>query len=313
MLNTNPVAVNDNIGVMSYSLSTDNSEKFEIISPILQDIFEFSINDIANNSKLIWDNIDSKFIVPIQIMIEESANELKPLITNFKYNAPSGKSKWLAINGIPNKKENGSITWLIIMQDLTKSRNANHNVQKLNFIYSTLLETLQDAVIVAKENFNIVSYNKSAEIFFGYKPHEVIAKDLHLLIPEQKRESHKIYLSEFINSNQKTKFIGNYRDVEYLDKQGNIHKGSAAVGKVVYDGEIMLIFTMRPVSKIIEDFSSRLLTSFISNFESMHEMIRFIKSDIDNINKDELLGKLDLLDNIANETIDEIIKTLNNR
>ena len=85
--------------------------------------------------------------------------------------------------------------------------------------YRSIVETTQDAIILADLNGNVLSWNKAAEHMFGYPAHEIVGKPLTLLMPVRYRESHKNGLKCICVSHEK-RVIGKTVELHGLRKSG---------------------------------------------------------------------------------------------
>jgi len=69
--------------------------------------------------------------------------------------------------------------------------------------YRTLTETASDAIITIDETSKIIYVNEAVEEMFGYKPFELIGKNLTELMPERFRSRHNAGISRYLLSGKK--------------------------------------------------------------------------------------------------------------
>lgn len=103
-----------------------------------------------------------------------------------------------------------------------------------------IVQTAVDGIIMINGHGIIQSFNHSAEKLFGWESHEVIGKNINILMPEPDRSHHDGYLSNY----QKTgipKIIGSGREVTGLRKDGSLMPMRLAVGRVELSGEQMYV------------------------------------------------------------------------
>jgi len=100
----------------------------------------------------------------------------------------------------------------------------------------TILDTTVDGIITINARGIIESFNKAAEQIFGYESHEVVGKNIHMLMPSPYQEEH----DEYIRSYQETghgKIIGIGREVEGIRKNGDVFPMDLAVSEMqLHDG-----------------------------------------------------------------------------
>lgn len=67
--------------------------------------------------------------------------------------------------------------------------------------YRVLAETAPEAIITMDSDSVILSVNPATERIFGYKPDELVGKDMCVLIPERLREAHRAGVKRYRESN----------------------------------------------------------------------------------------------------------------
>ncbi|MDH5750599.1 MAG: ATP-binding protein, partial [Rhodospirillales bacterium] len=85
----------------------------------------------------------------------------------------------------------------------------------------TVVDSAPDGFITINEIGTIERYNLAAENIFGYRSHEVIGKNVKMLMPEPYHSQHDGYLLKFMTTGEK-KIIGKSREVEGLRKDGTV-------------------------------------------------------------------------------------------
>ncbi len=93
----------------------------------------------------------------------------------------------------------------------------DHETTKtLNIINSTV-----DGLIVINESGIIENYNPACERILGYKKHEVMGKNLKMLLPEGHSQAHDGYMLKYING-AAPGIIGKGRELEARHKDGSL-------------------------------------------------------------------------------------------
>ncbi|MHA7059852.1 PAS domain-containing sensor histidine kinase [Aquimarina sp. M1] len=92
--------------------------------------------------------------------------------------------------------------------------------EKNNNIFKILSEAISEGIIVVNEQQTIVATNGSANDIFGYEEHELVDKELTILIPQKHHTKHADYVKKFIaDSGKRTMGIG--RDLFGIRKDGS--------------------------------------------------------------------------------------------
>lgn len=89
----------------------------------------------------------------------------------------------------------------------------------MDTIYQTIIMTANDAIILSDSKGIIVSWNKAAEIIFGYIEKEAINQRLELIIPQRFQEAHQKGMERFLKTNT-PQVIGKTVELFGLRKSG---------------------------------------------------------------------------------------------
>jgi two-component system sensor kinase FixL len=138
---------------------------------------------------------------------------------------------------------------LSIVQDLRALDAAAHARKEGEARFRTVLETIQDALVVIDERGTIEAFSPSAERMFGYTAAEAIGQNVKILMPSPYQERHDSYLEHYLSTGER-RIIGIGRVVTGLRKDGSTFPIELSVGEVVLEGR--RIFT-----GFVRDLTSR--------------------------------------------------------
>ncbi len=114
---------------------------------------------------------------------------------------------------------NGSAHLVAVLRDMSDNTNLLEEFKNLEENYSTLSETINEALIRIDENFTIVFANSAVTGVFGYEKEELIGQNFEILFPpeifERYRENFKKY---FLIDEEHRRSIGLEKSVELLGK-----------------------------------------------------------------------------------------------
>ncbi|MBT7942414.1 MAG: PAS domain S-box protein, partial [Alphaproteobacteria bacterium] len=96
---------------------------------------------------------------------------------------------------------------------------------------SAVIGSMVDGVITIDERGLITSNNPAAETIFGYRPNEMLDKNVSMLMPEPHQNSHNDYLANYRNGGE-AHFIGTTREVRGLHKDGKEFPLSIAISEI---------------------------------------------------------------------------------
>ncbi len=93
---------------------------------------------------------------------------------------PDGSKKWVISRGEPRRDASGRITWLRgTLQDITERKRS----QEVKALLASIVESSEDAIIGKALDGTILSWNKGAEILYGYSAGEVMGRPISILAP----------------------------------------------------------------------------------------------------------------------------------
>ena len=96
-----------------------------------------------------------------------------------------------------------------------------------------ILDSIVDGIISIDENGVILSFNAGAEKLFGYKAHEIIDKNIKILMPNKYSEHHDHYIQNYLTTGIQ-KIIGSGRDVTAKRKNGSEFPMHLSVAEMSY-------------------------------------------------------------------------------
>ncbi len=159
---------------------------------------------------------------------------------------------WARANAI--RDESGGILGLIAtISDITARKQAEEAVRVSQARFAGIVEIANDAIISLDSSQRITLFNKGAENIFGYTAAEVLGQPLSLLLPKRFAASHSHHVSNFAQSGQRSRQMGQRREIFGRRKDGTEFPAEASISHLELGGEI--IFTA-----ILRDISARIAT-----------------------------------------------------
>lgn len=119
-----------------------------------------------------------------------------------------------------------------------------------NFNKSASEQALKQAIVAVvsiDENNLITFYNSAAEKLWGYSPHEVMGKNIRLLVPQEHKSNHDSYVNSHRTTGQ-NKIVGSSREVELETKSGNKLWVQLSLSQVMVSGKKHYTAFVRDVS-----------------------------------------------------------------
>jgi PAS domain S-box-containing protein len=95
-----------------------------------------------------------------------------------------GELRWVDSHHIVFAGHDGKAQrMLVALHDITERKKAEAELARL----AAIVEGSEDAIVARTLDLKVVTWNAAAERMFGYKPHEVIGKDIEFLIPPDRQ------------------------------------------------------------------------------------------------------------------------------
>jgi two-component system sensor kinase FixL len=139
----------------------------------------------------------------------------------------------------------------------------------------SILDTVPDAMVVIDEDGIMQSFSSAAERLFGYRPDEVLGRNVNLLMPSPYRENHDGYVDRYLRTGER-RIIGIGRVVVGERKDGSTFPMELSVGEMrsgdqrYFTGFIRDLTERQQTEARLQELQSELV--HISRLTAMGEM-----------------------------------------
>ena len=107
-------------------------------------------------------------------------------------------------------------------------------------LLQAVIDTAIDGLILIDARGRVALFNPACEALFGYRPEEVIGRNVSMLMPEPDRSAHDGYLHRYHDTGEK-RIIGIGREVLGRRRDGSVFPFQLAVGEFERDGQPMFV------------------------------------------------------------------------
>lgn len=149
------------------------------------------------------------------------------------------------------------IHYTAFVRDVTREKNTQDTIQQT-------LEQALDAVVSIDRQNNVTFFNRAAEKLWGYSRHDVLGKNVKMLVPHAIQSQH----DHFVNSNRETgqdKIVGTSREVEIHRKDGSLKYAALSLSKVIIDDVISYTAFLKDVTADVAIRKEMQLLSMVAN------------------------------------------------
>lgn len=124
-------------------------------------------------------------------------------------------------------------------------QNIEHDVSKARL--EALLDTAVDGIIVIDSSGSVEAYNPACERLFGYSAHEVMGRNVKMLMPNPYRDEHDQYLANYRATGRK-RIIGIGREVLGRRNDGTTFPMYLSVGEGRVSGKSIFVGIIHDVT-----------------------------------------------------------------
>lgn len=120
------------VTIWRYQLWPDGREALLYVSPGCEDLWGVTPEQAMQNTQTLRNLVVPEDLSLIDILGEESRQNLTPYRGEFRIATPEGERKWLQIHAQPERQPDGSIVWDAVLLDITARKQAQIALERLN-------------------------------------------------------------------------------------------------------------------------------------------------------------------------------------
>jgi two-component system sensor kinase FixL len=162
---------------------------------------------------------------------------------------PDGGQHWVRVKGAAFRDVGGTIVGVRgVTVDISGRKQTEMDAGETLARLESILDTVPDAIIVIDEHGTIESFSPAAGRIFGYAAHEVVGRNVKMLMPSPYREEHDRYLERYLGTGER-RIIGIGRVVSGLRKDGTAFPIELAVGEAAFAGKRVFTGFIRDITR----------------------------------------------------------------
>lgn len=205
-------------------LSTDVEGRIDRLNPVAEHLTGWSQAEavgkpVAEVFRII--NHHTRAPAPIPIWNTLALGTVHGLANDTVLIARDGTQRPIADSCAPIRNRQGAITGaILVFRDVTQEYAATQALIDSAKRIQDILNAVADGIITIDQHGVIETFNPAAERLFGYSTHEVIGRNVKLLMPEPDQSQHDDHIARYLASGE-AHIIGLRREVEGLRKNGS--------------------------------------------------------------------------------------------
>ncbi|HNG01544.1 MAG TPA: PAS domain S-box protein, partial [Nitrospira sp.] len=166
-----------------------------------------------------------------------SVAHIQPLDTELRFKRADGIYRWFHAHATPIRDHDGHLLkWVGTYTDIHDRKQA----QEIQARLASIVESSSDAVLSKGLDGRILSWNKSAELMFGYPSEEIIGQPVSRILPPERRAEEAILIEQITAGIR----IQQFESVR-LHKDGHPIQVSLTVSPIVdANGEVTAVSTI---------------------------------------------------------------------
>jgi diguanylate cyclase (GGDEF)-like protein/PAS domain S-box-containing protein len=191
----------------------------------------------------------ARFIHPdYQILCDDNFAVLigETAATPMRFVPPSGRILDVLVSATIAAEDDGTV--LVVIRNISGMMRANRDVAAQAKRLNSILDTAVDAIVVSDEHGRIETFNRSAEMMFGYASQDVIGIKVDILLTDVISAGHENPLAGLSPAHRAT-LIGADRDIKARRRDGSLFPAEISLSVCHLDDRSLFTAIIRDVTE----------------------------------------------------------------
>jgi len=141
--------------------------RFTYMSPGVQDLFEATPEEVAADTKALWNKILPEDRPAHDLSIQRAIASETPWEHEYRIRTPSGRLKWIHAMSRPKRDADGGVVWTGMLTDVSDRKRMEAGLMASEETYRTLFETVPQGIVYHDADGRITSANPAAQRILG--------------------------------------------------------------------------------------------------------------------------------------------------
>ncbi len=145
-------------------INHDGDPSFPFISEKIKELLGVEAQDVMNDASIAMGAVFIEDLERVYESLAVSSKHLNPLYLEYRVNGSNGKQKWVSTKAIPEKRQDGTIIWYGIFEDVTLRKESEERLRMV----SAAVEVSSDFILMMSIEGNGIYHNNSFVSVLGY-------------------------------------------------------------------------------------------------------------------------------------------------
>ncbi len=179
--------------VFQYRLYADGHSNFPYASPGIWDIFEVTLEDVAEDASPAFARVHPNDYEHIAKIVQESAKNNTNFESEFRVVLPKQGLKWRYCSAKPQHSADGSTIWHGIITDITERRNNEEALLHSHNLMNYIIEHDKNSIAIHDKKMNYIYVSQRYIKDFRLKDGNIIGKNHYEVFPDLDNRWKKIH------------------------------------------------------------------------------------------------------------------------
>jgi PAS domain S-box-containing protein len=159
-----------------------------------------------------------------------------------------GEEKWVEGLGTKIAFGGGTVN-LVTLRDISSRKRAALELRDSQEHFQAIVQNVAEGIVTIDENGRIGLFNEAAQRIFGYRADEVVGRNVNVLMPEEYRDRHDLYLKLYLKEPEK-RTLGVGREVPGRRKDGSVITIDISLSEILLSRGRNFVGVIRDVTEI---------------------------------------------------------------
>ena len=231
--------------VYQYHLDLNGAITVPFASAAIRQIHGISPEEARADASKIFEVIHPDDRAAVQAAILASARDMSPFVSEYRTRFEDGSFHYIYAHSLPEREEDGSITWTGFAADISERRAIELALQASETQYRSLVDLLPTGVLLHRDGVILLANQASARFFGVDSPQELVGT----LMLDRIHPDYRALVSQRIEQVEKTNTRVPWIEEKLLRMDGSVFDAEVAAMGVLYQGQPAVLAAYNDISE----------------------------------------------------------------